>query len=328
VHWSGINNAETWTPSPTTQADRQDLPDGGWVQGIVGGEIGLIFQERAIQRMTYAGSPLIFQIDKISRELGASIEGSIAGHHDMAFFAHTSGFHAAIGAQQVQAIGDQKVDRYFWNDLDQNYLYRVSATVDPINKLYVLSYPGSGNSGGMPNKLLIYNWALGRWSRAEVELGTIHTGLSQAGYTLDQLDSVSASLDALTFSLDSPVWTGVGRLFLAGFDNANQLGYFNGPNMAATVETGEAQLAPGRRAMLRGLRVAVEGGGATVQIGARDRLSDAVSWGPFSTPDAGGRCAVRSNARYHRARINLTAGSGWSDVQGVDEIEVSVEGTR
>jgi hypothetical protein len=328
VQWSGINNAETWAPSPATQSDYQDLPDGGWVQGVVGGEAGLVLQERAVQRMTYVGSPLVFQFDKISSELGASIEGSIAAYQDRAFFAHASGFHAVLGAQQLVPIGDQKVDRHFWNDLDQNYLYRVSATVDPLNKLYVVSYPGSGNSGGTPNKLLIYNWALDRWSRAEVEVEAVYIGISQAGYTLDTLDSVSGSVDALAFSLDSPVWTGVGRLFLAGFNTAHCLGYFNGPAMAATVETGEAQLVPGRRAFLRSLRPAVDGGTVTVEIGARDRGQEALTWSGAQAVGADGRCPVRSSARYHRARINVAAGGAWTHIQGVADLEAAPAGER
>ncbi|MGH6960308.1 MAG: hypothetical protein ACREE7_07495, partial [Dongiaceae bacterium] len=55
IHWSGINNAETWASSQATQADFQDLPDGGFVMGIAGGEYGLVFQERSIKRMTYVG---------------------------------------------------------------------------------------------------------------------------------------------------------------------------------------------------------------------------------------------------------------------------------
>ena len=46
------------------------------------------------------------------------------------------------------AIGGQKVDKWFYADLDQNYLHRITGTIDPINKLFFWSYPGAGNSGG------------------------------------------------------------------------------------------------------------------------------------------------------------------------------------
>ncbi len=53
VRWSAIGDATAWTPSVSTQSDFQDLDgEGGWCQQIVGGEIGTVFQERSIWRMT------------------------------------------------------------------------------------------------------------------------------------------------------------------------------------------------------------------------------------------------------------------------------------
>lgn len=328
LRWSAIDDAESWAIDPATQADQQELPDGGWIQGVVGGEFGTVFQERSIKRMTYVGAPVVFQFDEIGRNVGATIEGSIAAWENLCFFVHSTGFYSLLGAQSLEPIGDGRVDRWFWNDIDQSYLYRVSATVDQVNKLYVLSYPGAGNAGGTPNRLLIYNWAVGRWSRAEVELELLYTGLSQAGYTLDGLDAVSGSLDALGFSLDSPVWSGVGRLFLAGFDPAHRMGYFTGPAMAATVDTPELQLFAGRRALLRALRPVVDGGQPTVRVGTRDRATDPVAWGPATAATPAGLCPVRASGRYHRARIALPAGAAWTHIQGIDELQARPEGRR
>jgi hypothetical protein len=72
VAWSAINNSADWAVSASTQSDIQDLQgDGGWVQKVVGGEYGLVFQERAVWKMTYIGSPVIFQFDLIERSRGA-----------------------------------------------------------------------------------------------------------------------------------------------------------------------------------------------------------------------------------------------------------------
>jgi hypothetical protein len=332
VQWSGINNAQTWASSQATQADFQDLPDGGWVMGVLGGEYGLVFQERSIKRMTYEGVPTIWRFDEIART-GTPAEGSIARHQDLAFFVADDGFFMLAGGAQIRAIGHNRVDRTFWSDLDQNYLHRISAAIDPVNKLYVLSYPGAGNAGGIPNKLLIYNWQADRWSRAEVELELIHQAATQSGYTLEQLDGVAASLDALPYSLDSRIWTGAGRLLLAGFGTDHRIGFFNGANMAATVDTGEAQLVPGRRALARTLRPLVQGGpadgvGLAVRIGARNRTVDPVVFGAPSPVNAFGACPIRSNGRYHRARIEVAAGVSWTHIQGIDEVQVTPAGVR
>src|SRR5262249_12131369 len=63
IQWSGLNATTTWT-SGVNSSDFQDLPDGGIVRGVAGGEYGVIFQETAMRRMIYApGSPVIFNIE-------------------------------------------------------------------------------------------------------------------------------------------------------------------------------------------------------------------------------------------------------------------------
>ena len=59
VRWSAINNETDWTEDVNTQSDYQDIPDGGQIMGIRGGEFGLVLLERSIHRMTYVGTPFI-----------------------------------------------------------------------------------------------------------------------------------------------------------------------------------------------------------------------------------------------------------------------------
>ena len=160
VQWCALNNAESWASSLTTQADFQDLPDGGNVTGLVGGEIGLIFQETSIRRMTYEGAPIVFRIDKIANDIGCSVPGSAAGLLDMAFFLHKSGFYMVRAGQQVTPIGRGKIDKTFWADFDETSQFRCSSAIDPVRGLYVFAYPANG-SNGTPNRLLIYNWRTG-----------------------------------------------------------------------------------------------------------------------------------------------------------------------
>ncbi|MBX6322656.1 MAG: hypothetical protein IRY94_12565, partial [Rhodospirillaceae bacterium] len=300
IRWSAINDAESWAVSAATQADFQDLPDGGWVQGIVGGEAGIVLQERAIKRMSYVGAPLVFQIDEIARGRGAAAPGSIAACERTVFFLDHDGFYALTGADGLTAIGDRRVDRTFWSRVDQRYLDRVSAAIDPANKLYLVAYPAAGHVGGRPNRLLIYNWAADRWSEAELELDLLHTALSESSYDLDALDAVSASLDALDFSLDSRVWTG-GLVLPALFDAESRLSLFTGPNLEAVVETGETQLSPGGQALVTAMRPLADGGTVAAQVGTRDRPDAPVTWSGPSPRNAVGACPVRARGRYHRA---------------------------
>ena len=79
VKWSGLNNSSQWTPSQSTQSGLQDLVGThGNIQSVVGGEsYGVIFMERAIFRMDYVGTPLIFQFSKIADNIGAFAPRSV-----------------------------------------------------------------------------------------------------------------------------------------------------------------------------------------------------------------------------------------------------------
>ena len=219
------------------------------------------------------------------------------------------------------------MNRYFWNDVDQSYLYRVSAAIDPANGLYVISYPGAGNAGGNPNKLLVYAYTIDRWARATPgDLDMVFSAATQTSYTLDALDSVSSSLDALPFSLDSEVWAGVARKLVGGFDTTHKLGFFNGPALAATVDSLEANLSPGRCARVRLARPLVDGGSPAMALGTRNRQFDAVSFGSSASANTLGSCPFNASARYHRGRITLAAGQTWNHIQGIDDIDFRPEG--
>src|SRR5260370_26891134 len=243
VQWSGINNCEVWGSIPANQADFEDMPDGGNVTGLVGGEHGLIFQEAAVGRMTYEGAPIVFRIDKIANDIGCSVPGSVAGLLGLAFFVHKSGFYMVQGGQAITPIGRGKIDRTFWAEFDETNQFRASAAIDPVRGLYIFAYPANGN-GGVPNRLLIYNWRTGKWSHAAATCELVFGGVSQQSYTLEQLDPFGA-LDALPYSLDSSFWTGTVSLLLFAFDTTHRSGSFSGPALAATGETPE--FPPGNR---------------------------------------------------------------------------------
>ena len=192
----------------------------------------------------------------------------------------------------------------------------------------MVSYPSQASVNGTADKLLIYSWQTDRWSRAEQPLGLLHQGASQASYTLEGLDSISASLDALPFSLDSRAWTGAGRLLLGGFSTANRAGFFSGQPMAAVVDTGESQILEGSRALVRGVRPLADGGTPSVALGYRNKLSDAVQWGPDVAQNDHGACPQRASARYFRARLKIPAGQSWTHLQGIDEIDAAPAGRK
>jgi len=328
VKWSGLNDVASWTISATTLSDQQDLADGGQVMGMVGGEYGIIFQERAITRMSFEGPPTAFRFDRISNTLGCRIERSIASFENLVFFAADNGFYMVQAGSNLVPIGLEKVDRWFERNFDGSKTSNVSAAVDPINKLYVISFPSTSSADGTADTMLCYNWEIQKWTRASVNLQVVYPAANVSSWTIDGLDSLSSTIDGLVYPFDSRFYSGTGRLNLAGFSTNSKQGIFSGSNMAASVETGDFQLTEGRKSLIRGLRPMIEGTSVTptVTIKTRDRLQDASTAQTPVSVQSNGYAMFRSTGRYHRAKIDLAAGDTWDFITGIDDVKYSPMG--
>ena len=327
VRWSAINNSTSWAASASTQSDSQVLQgQGGAVQKIIGGEYGVILTENSIWRMDYAGSPLVFSFNEVEPARGCAAPYGVTNIGKMVFFLANDGFYMFNGFQS-QPIGAQKVDRFFYNDVDQNYMDRITAIVDPLNYQVMWSYPGAGSTAGICNKTLVYNWQINRWGYAEYTNQGFF-GMVTPGYTLDNLDGIVSYFDSgpyASVSLDSRFWTG-GKYVLGCFDGNNKFNTLNGTSLDALADSSETQFYPGYRAMINNVRPLVDGGSTvTVQVGYRDRILDTETYTLATAVNATGDCYLRNTARYHRIRTN-TSGS-FNYLQGVD-VEVSREGKR
>lgn len=314
VQWCAINNSQDWVVSATTQADYQDLQgDGGWVQKVVGGAYGLVFQERSIWRMTYIGSPIIFQFDKIEERRGAYAPQSVIKVGPLVFYLAEDGFYVTDGSSVSRPIGDGKVDRYFLDNLEPDYWYRINAAIDPLNKLVMWGCTFGGHQNGRPNRVLVYNWTVQRWAIIEIETEAF-ARFASVGYTVEGLDDVTTNLDTLTPSTDSRFWTG-GAQTLAAFNSSSKLATFTGSALSATVDTGEVEHFIASRTHVTNTRPLVDGGSSTIALGTRNRLTDSVTWSGSASQNGSGECNVRSNARYHRYRVS-TSGD-FDFIQGV-----------
>lgn len=324
VRWCGADNIESWTVSASTQADKEDLyGSGGWVQRVFGGEYGVIFQERSAWRMTYQGSPTIFSFDEVAPGVGLLAPGGAAQDGDQIFYLSNRGFEVMTNGAQSQPIGSQKIDRFVLADIDREYLDRVKAAIDTEARHFYMAYPGVDNTSGTPNRLVIYDWSVGRWSYAEVEYPLFVTW-AVPGTTLDNLDSISASIDALTVSLDDPIWKG-GTPRFGAFNTSNVLGTLSGSPETATIETAEVQLSANKRTLVNAVRPLVQGGTTQIQIGSRNVQSADTTWSATATTNSNGRATLRKNARYHRFRAIVTG--NWDYAMGV-EVEGKEVGWR
>jgi hypothetical protein len=317
VQWSALGDESSWTNSATTQADFQDIPDGGAVVGVTGGEFGLVFLDRAIHRMSYVGSPLVFQFDNISRNLGCYEANSIIQYGGTSFFLASDGFYACDG-QQIIPIGNEKVNRYFYSDAEESLLNLMSVAVDPLRKLIIWSY--ASTSSAVPDKLLIFNFQTSTWSSGTTSVSRVASSASPA-FTLDGLD-VFGNLEQIESSFDDRIWLG-GKMQFAGVRNAKII-TFSGAPMTATIETGDIEI-PGTASAITMAKPIVDDGSANVALISRRLLNQPVVFGLQSVADAENRVSIRGIGRYHR--LQLTPTGLWKTAVGMD-IDLNGLGTR
>lgn len=314
VQWSDINDETNWVASATSQSDHQDLPDGGDIRGITGGEFGLILSERTIHRMSYVGSPFYFQFDAISRGLGCFEANSIAQYKNITYFLSDDGFYSCDG-QNITPIGAEKVDRFFFEDVEISEIDNMSVAIDPIRALVIWCYKNVAGT----QSLLIYNWQLQRWSYGITTADKVASALT-AAVTLEGLNAFG-TVDSIQTSWDDRIWAG-GDLLLAGIDGARIVS-FTGSNATASITTGD--IGGDQSTFISMVRPNVDSGSANVSVASRNTLDAAISFGSAVAANADGRSPQRSRGRYHRIRVAPTG--NWTTAVGVD-VELAGAGTR
>lgn len=340
VHWGVDGVAEgapyVW-PTPgtddaaETQSDFNDLrSDLGAITGLVAGlqnALFVIFLENGVYWCTYQTAPITFSFTLSQGAVGSRYRGSITSNRGIAYYLGQDGYYAMDGSN-ISPIGAQKVDRWFFADANPTYLYNIQAATDPAGKYVYWSYASTSSTDGSHDSLLLYNWSLSRFSYARVSLEWLARSLSR-GYSLDELDQFYSSIDDPAMpSLDSPIWQGGAPMFV-GFNADRVMCTFTGPNLAAVVETQEAepsqqfQSGSGFRARVTEARLLIDGAldddhTPTVAIGSRSRLHDAVAFGSDIAVGWDGTSKHRVDSRYVRARVVIPAGGSWVHFLGCE----------
>ena len=314
VQWSDINDETDWVSGGASQSDYQLIAEGGNIVGITGGEFGLVLLERAIVRMSYIGSPLFFQFDAISRNLGCNSPGSITQYGNMTYFLADDGFYSCDG-QQLYNIGNDKVDEYFYSTLNTALSDTISSAVDPVNNIVVWNYPNT--SAG--RSLLIYNWLVKKWSSADTTTEYV-ASLASTTITLEGLDAYG-TVDSITTSFDNRFWAG-GKFIFGGIDNT-KIVTFTGASTTASLIVGELEF--GYNSVVTLARPQIDNGSATVSVASRRELDDAITFSTGVAASAEGRVPLRSYGRYHRLKVVPTG--TWTHCIGVD-VDSTTNGSR
>jgi hypothetical protein len=315
VRWSAFNNESDYTVSPVTLSDYQDLRVSK-VQRIFGGEYGVVFQADRVWRMTFAGAPVVFQFDQVLDGIGLMAPGAAVQIGDVIIFLSDKGLYRLEQGIRPVPIGIDRFDKTLLDDLDENFLDRISAVADPRSGLAFMAYPGAGNTGGSPNRILAIDPATNRATLIDMEVELI-AGFGGSDSTVDQSGLGDTSLDDAVLgdvSVDDPRFSAQSPQ-LSAFDATFRSGFFDGSELTARIDTAEYAFAEGAHTRLDSFRAIVDGGSVTAQVGTRDGLDADTVYGPVLSPVRANRFALRSNAKYHRFRFFI--GGEWRHAIGM-----------
>lgn len=318
--WSGFNAIDSWTAG-TDQSDFQDLVDAGAITGLVGGEYCTILTERAIFRATYSGLPLVWQFDKVESQKGCAFKHSVCNISSLVFYLSDDGFYAFDG-QKSTSIGSEKVNDFFFNDFDSNYDTRMSASVDPNREIAMWSYTSTQSPTGQPDKIIVYNYVLNKWSLLAIEADYLSPFFA-SGYTSDGLASIDSLVDNINTAVDSRLYKGGQYVFGGAY--GDKIYSFTGSPLTGTIETAEVPLTVGKHSIVTRVYPYYEGGSVSLQVGTRNNQTDDASFTASVSPNTDGFSPFRAQGRYHRAKFVISG--SWSNALGID-IEATAVGGR
>lgn len=320
LKWSGINDSEFWTVG-SRGSDEQILPDGDEITGIFGAPKGAyIFQRNAMRTMTFTGGTYTFTIDVAHPTRGSLAPLSIVqiGPGDFVFLSQ-DGFFRGWGAN-VTPIGVERVDKWFFEQINTDDLPIVRGVADPFEKIVWFQFPTVEGD----YRLLGYKWSLDRWCTADnagiTELVSLVTQAATIDSIAETIDSVDIAIDSRFFKGGSPIFT--------GFTTDNELAIFDGAPRAATLATAEIEHAAPRRAFVNGARVYGDSTDFTLKVGKRDYLGGPKTYTADVAPSTvTGLVPLRASARLHQYIITVEEGATWNNFVGVDP-QAQPEGDR
>lgn len=309
--WSGINDAEWWTTGQR-QSDRQVLPDGGRINGILSGEYGVILQRNAIRRMDYVGGNIVFEFNVVSTNVGCVTVHSVAQWGRIAFFLSDNGFMMWDGQQPIP-IGEEKIDRVFSEAYGQDDWAAMSTAIDPVNRVVMWS---------MADKIWCYHWGFQKWFVIPLVSSIVFSGVTKAvsideDYPPDMTEDTNIDGVGLP-TLDDPSFKG-GAPLLYIFNSLEELGELSGTPMAAKFTGTDLELFRGQRACLRMARPDTDAtSNLTLTLLGKQRLGDAGSSAAFNSLTTSGDMPLRYSGRFIRPTFQIAAGTAWAYAKGVD----------
>lgn len=191
LQWSDLGAPESWTAG-VGLSDFQDMSDGGNCGAVAGGDIyGVVFQQESLRKLTYApGSATVFDIARLSTQETLYANSSIINVGNRIFYIGASGFKMIVGNGDPVPIGKERVDRFFFENVDASALQLVLGASDPTSTRVYWACKTKTGQAGLFDMVWLYDYALNKWTRINVS-GEYLASLARPGLTLEQLDAIA-----------------------------------------------------------------------------------------------------------------------------------------
>ena len=295
--WGGIGSG----------ADEVPLKDGGEaIRGcVLDGNVAAVFQKNAIRGVVITNR--IERVYDIALGDGVGSVGakSIIPFKGMIGFISRAGFQV-LTAQGVRPIGAEKDNRFLLETVSD--LSEIQGYVDPRNHMMWWRLNSS--------TLMGWDWQIDEFVTAPEST----TYLCAAGLPASDMDAAEvvtgeADMDAPGFpDMDSSAYSG-GQPEFSGFNGSFELGFFDGENMEANLQTPEVvfprsvifhNTTPLTDAPNALVSVAVEDDpGAAMTFGAQQGLSDGVAY-------------VRERGKRVIGQLTIPRGEVWTRAVGFE----------
>jgi hypothetical protein len=321
VRWSGSQNPDQWGTDLASGADFEDMPEeGGPVVAITGKSDGLVFQRKAISRMSFSGNPsTVFEFTVLELERGAVSAGAVQHVGELVYYRADDGFFVHNGIQSIP-IGTDRVDDWFANNADPTKTDLMRSGYDPIHRCVLWAFAENGQAA---------NSAILCYSIAEQKFSLIRVAMQELGLSA----TLPASVESMPIPDTDPIsWDDGSRAgkrpVLAGVNSSNAYGTFTGSALASTIITGDFQSAPGQRSFVSKVRPLIDSAGVQISVGGKgEATKDTVAWASATSLGVDGSCPARTDARYLRFKQTTPAGDSWTRAVGI-EPELVAGGSR
>lgn len=338
--WSAVDDNLDFDISATKQCDIQRLlQTPGEITGLVGGEYGIVFKRSSVYRMSYVGSPLIFEFDLLSSSVGTAYPRSIVVVGRDVFFYSGSGFSVLRGGAQLEEGIDEGISRFISDNTfsvgpliarDSQDVRVIDADMfgayDPFSKCIFWFYQKSGDTQYESRRAILYDTRTGRW-------GLINSG------GLDICNAVSLPNTA---NAKTHITKGLG-LFCYDASDTTEHTYaeFNDSSTISSVlRTKVFSIEDGVNTTIQRFRPIYElqpAGGVepnlTVQIDSSNdpmmEIDVVQTTGTMSQQDSDGWLPLLSSGEFHRITVNVPSllSQNIVDFQGF-HLDYVIEGER